>query len=482
MEKVLTVIKKRGVKIFIIAVLAVGIGTGGYYIYKQYNTSNKVVSTVKFSTSKVAKTKLDVTVKATGTVAGINQVNLYSSNSGVIEDMNYQDGSTIQKGDIFCKISNDNMQQDINTAQNTLNQKKLELQNLERQLDSVYTKAPIDGKVKSVFVAPGDDIASVKPAYGGMAIITTGTNDELEVAIPFPQSGKISEVYISAGSTIKKGQAIFKLDDTDFKNSIQLKKNEIGQAESQLSFKQKALSDSTITSPLSGIISSLNIKSGDVTPSDKAMVTVIDTSKMNIVVPVDELDIDKIKVGQKAAIAVQDIKDKTYEGTVEKISQSGKTSNNVTTFDVTVSVDNPERLKVGMNADVSIAVESKENVLAVPLEAVIEKNGKKYVMIQDKNISLNGSNKKTGNYNNSSNNNTSSSSQTTGKSSSSSSNQASVGGKLVEVQTGIKNQTMIEIISGLTENETVIVQLPQSSSSSKSSNKAGGGMMGPMGR
>ncbi|MCT8976774.1 efflux RND transporter periplasmic adaptor subunit [Clostridium sp. CX1] len=478
MEKVLAVIKKRGVKILIIAVIAVGVGTGGYYIYKQYSTSNKVVSTVKFDMSKVQKTNLAVTVQATGTIAGVDQVNLYSTNSGVVEGMNYEEGSTIEKGAVFCTINNDKQGQETETAQNSLSQKKLDLEKLEKQLDDVYIKAPIDGKVKSVFVASGDDIASVKPAYGGMAIITTGENDELEVAIPFPSSGKVKEVHISAGDTIKKGQTMFKLDDSDTINSIKSKKIEIQQAQSDLNYKLQTAADSTIVSPISGIISGLNIKNGDVTPDDKAMVTVIDISKMKVIVPVDELDIDKIQIGQKTKISVQNIKDKTYEGVVEKISQSGKTSDSVTTFDVTVSIDNPERLKIGMNADVTIEVENKENVLAVPLEAITEKNGKKYVMVQD---SAGNVNSKTRQPSSSS----SKSSQTAKNNTQLSGNKPSTPGKLVEVQTGLKNQTMIEITSGLTENQTVMVQLPESSSSNKTNTqRGGGGMMGgpPMGR
>ncbi len=467
--------KRKWIKTFVVVILVLGLGTGGYYTYKNYKAKNTVTSSLKFDKVKAAKTNLDVTVQATGTVTGVNQVNIFSSNSGVIEQMNYKEGTAIKKGDIFCRIKDDNQQQDIQTAQNTLNQKQLELHNLENNLDSVYIKAPVDGNVKSVFVAPGDDVVSTKPAYGGMAIITVGANNELEIPIPFPQSGRIVQVSISQGATVKKGDILFKLDDESIKNSIELKKNEIEQAQSQLSFKQKNLAESTILSPIDGIVSTLNIKNGDVTPSDKAMSTVIDTSKMRIVVPVDELDIDKVKLGQKTKLTIQDIKDKTYEGTVEEISQSGKTTNNVTTFDVTVSVNNPERLKVGMNADVSIAVQSKENIIAVPIEALVQKSGKKYVMIQDKTSTNSQSSFKNTNADQSSK------SSTGNKISNSTRNNVNaIPGKLVQVETGLKNQTMVEILSGITENQIVLIQLPQNTSTNKNSNagKSASGMSG----
>lgn len=484
--------KKKWLKILVAAALIVGVSTGGYYIYGNYKQKSVVTSSVNFNRVRAVRSNLDVTVQATGTVKGANEVNIFSSNSGVIEQLNFKDGSVIKKGDLFCKINNDNQQQDIQTAQNTLNQKNIELKNLENNLDSMYIKAPVDGIVKSVFVSSGDDIASVKPAYGGMAIITVGENNALEIPIPFPQSGKIAEVYISPGAAVKKGQTIFKLDDSSIRNNIESKQNEIQQAQNQLSFKQENVNKSTIICPTDGIVSSLNVKNGDTTPSDKAMATIIDTSKMQVVVPVDELDIDKVKVGQKANITIQDIKDKTYQGVVESISQSGKTTNNVTTFDVMISVDNPERLKIGMNADVSIAVESRENVIAVPVEAIIERNGKKYVMVADASQKNGSGNQSTKEGNSSSNtssdrtknnagNSAAKGSQTGKWGAGASGNGNSIPGKLVEVQTGIRNQTMIEILSGLTENQVVMIQLPQSNSANKNTNGSRPGGMGSMG-
>jgi HlyD family secretion protein len=447
--------KKKFLRVLSIIIIVFVVGGGGYYAYKKYASKSTATSAAKYSIEKVTKTNLEVTVEATGTVSGIDAVNVYSSNSGLLSGMTAKAGDYVNKGDLFCKIEDTTTQQEIENAKISLQHSKLELQALESQMDSLNVKAPMDGNITKVFVVSGDDTASMKSAYGGMAVMTTGSDNALEVTIPFPSSGgKVAEVYASAGQNVKKGDTLFKLDDTSIKNSIQQKENEIQQAVNSLKNKEEDLAKSTITTPISGIVTVLNVKNGEQVSSGdlKLIATITDTSKMEVTLPVDELDINKVKVGQKATIKIDDIEDKSFEGTVQSISQNGTTSNNVTTYSVVVSIDNPENVKIGMNANVTVKIQSKENVLAVPVEAILTKNSKKYVMVSSGVQQPSTSNKQAAN---------------------------NVGTtKLVEVQTGIKTTSMIEITSGVSENETILIQLKTSSSSS---NSMPGGMPGGMG-
>lgn len=466
------------IKKILTALLVVTIvGVGSYYGYKKY-TSSKVTTTAKFATAKVKRTDIAVTVEGTGTVSSVEETDIYSSNGGIVQELPFKLGDTVKSGDLFCRIDDTTSQKSIDTDRNNIAQKTLDLKNLEITLDNLYIKAPIDGTVTSVFAAAGDDIASLKPAYGGLAMLTTGS---LEIPIPFPSSGKISQVYVSSGSTVKKGDTLFKLDDSTIKNNIEGVKLQIQQLQNDLNTQQNNLAKTSIICPKDGIVSTLAIKQGDYVDNTKLIAAIINPSNLQIIVPVDEMDIDKVKAGEDATIKVDDIKDKTYAGHVEKVSPVGKTTNNVTTYDVTLSLENSERLRLGMNANVTIAVEKKANVLSVPTEAITERNGKKYVTVQSSTSSNGNASKGTNNVqrnsdaNNSGNNNSQSKSgnSNTGNSSqsrntssgqnSANRNSASIPGKPVAVETGIQNQNMVEIISGLSENETVIIQFPQSS-------------------
>ncbi|MBC2581651.1 biotin/lipoyl-binding protein [Clostridium sp. DJ247] len=469
--------KKKIIK-FIVGCSIVGVvSAGGYFGYKSYASKSTVTSN-RIITNKVKKGNIDITVQATGTITSVNEVSVSSSNSGTIKNLSFKAGDPVKKGDVICNIDDSNAQQSVASAQNSLAQKNLELSNLEKSLDDLYIKAPIDGKVKSIFVSSGDNVKTAKQAYGALAIIVV--NDSLEVQVPFPDSGKIETVYISPGAEVKKGEKMFKLDGETIQNNINAKKLEIQQAQSDLSFKQSSLSKTTITSSIDGVISTLNVKEGDTIDSNnKAIATITDLTQMQVILPVDELDIDKVKVGQKATIGVDSIKDKTYDGVVEKIAQTGKTTNNVTTFDVTVSVSNPERIKPGMNANVTIAIESKENVLTIPVEALIDRNGKHFVMVPSSDGTSKQANssqsQKTGQATNSAGNNGNSKNSRSGNSAGYGNNAA---GKLIQVTVGLQNQNQAEIVEGLKEGDSVLITLPQTSSNNTRINFGGGNNFG----
>lgn len=96
---------------------------------------------------------------------------------------------------------------------------------------------------------------------------------------------------------------------------------------------------------------------------------------------VDELDISKVKVGQKATISLDAITDKTFSGSVAQIDPIGTSSNGVATYSVTVIINNPQDIKVGMTTNVEIITQSKDNVIVVSANAVLMKNGSKgYVL------------------------------------------------------------------------------------------------------
>jgi len=145
---------------------------------------------------------------------------------------------------------------------------------------------------------------------------------------------------------------------------------------------------------------------------------------MKVKVSVDELDISSVAVGQKATIKFDALADKTFTGIVESAAQTGTTTDNTTTYDVIVSISNPTGIRLGMNANVTIAVKSKDNAIVIPEEALVESNNKKYVRVQST---------------------TSSDSQQSNNEASS----ADSNSKLVEITTGIETEDYIEVTKGV---------------------------------
>lgn len=329
-------------------------------------------------------------------------------------------------------------------------------------------------------------------------------------------NGILKNLNVKIGDIVTSGQKLFVSDSDDVRKNVTTAKNNltkqnltlssdqnaekvdtnkiatdklsVSDAESQLSDAYAQLNKMTVTAPIGGVITAVNNSNGDSVQSGTSVLTVVDMNSIKIKVSIDELDISKIKVGQKADVKFDAIKDKTYEGSVETIAQIGTTSNNVTTYDVVVAVKDPAGIKLGMNANVTIAVESKENALVVPAEALVESNGQKYVRVENTG-STTSENKNQSNASNSQGQ--ASSGQTNKKASNNRVQSSSNNSKLVAIKTGLETDNYIEITEGLTEGQKVLVQLPQTSSTNNNNNKnnlgsgfgsnMGGGLGGSMG-
>ena len=145
------------------------------------------------------------------------------------------------------------------------------------------------------------------------------------------------------------------------------------------------LEECTVKAPMSGVISAVNMEAGDIY-NGSAIVTIDDISAFEITAQIDEYDIGKIQKGQKVVIKTNATGEEELDGTVKRISPRATSGGSEVTYTVTISVDTPhEMLRMDMSAKLSIILESKENVLTVPYEAVQEEaDGRFYVEVVTK--------------------------------------------------------------------------------------------------
>jgi HlyD family secretion protein len=156
-------------------------------------------------------------------------------------------------------------------------------------------------------------------------------------------------------------------------------KAQVAQAQAALDRADEDLRNSTIVSPMDGLVLSRDVEIGDAVSSilvlgsqATKLFTLGDVSDVYVLGKVDEADIGKVYLGQPARIVVESFKDKKFSGKVTKISPLGVEKDNVTTFEVRVSIHNPSgELKANMSANAEIILEEKKNVLLVPEAAVI---------------------------------------------------------------------------------------------------------------
>lgn len=429
--------KKNIVKITIAVVVVALIGGGALYYHSSTVSAAKAKNAARYSAIKAKQGTLAVTVQSTGTVSAATSDDLVSFNNGIISSVNVKEGDTVKKGQTIGFINDTTLQQSVSLAQLKVSQDNTTIANNKTTLQQSINVATLKVQEDKNNIANNKDSQKV-------------------------DSNNVSLEQDQADLTNKTAQLSSASSDT----------SQLQGDQTDLNNKTAQLAKQTVTSPIDGVIVTLNFKNGDTVQSGKSIATVVDMKSLQITAQVDELDISKVKNGQKATITFDALTGKTFTGTVSKVSELGTTTSNVTNYAVYIAIDNPTGIKIAMNGNINITVASKANVVTLSLDAVQTINGKKYVLtsIPTATGAGNSSSKRTSGGTSTG----SSSGSSTTRSYSGNSGTATSGtsgmrtmrnSSMKEVTTGLTNQTDVEIVSGLKDGDTAYITLPTVSTS-----------------
>ena len=184
-------------------------------------------------------------------------------------------------------------------------------------------------------------------------------------------AGTVTSINVQEGSEVAKDDIILGLSGDDLTESIQSASESLRSAEISMQNLQDAMNNYTITAPISGTIIEKDAKVGDAVKTGDTLCIVYDLSYLEMSINVDELQISSISVGQQVQITADAVPDKTYVGTVTRVSMKGKSDGGTTTYPVTIRIDDTDGLRPGMNANAEIVVAEANNALVVPNAAVV---------------------------------------------------------------------------------------------------------------
>ena len=184
-------------------------------------------------------------------------------------------------------------------------------------------------------------------------------------------SGTVTSINVQEGSEVAKDDIILGLSGDDLTESIQSASESLRSAEISMQNLQDAMNNYTITAPISGTIIEKDAKVGDAVKAGDTLCIVYDLSYLEMNINVDELQISSISVGQQVQITADAVPDKTYVGTVTRVSMKGASNSGTTTYPVTIRIDDTDGLRPGMNANAEIVVAEAKNALVVPNAAVM---------------------------------------------------------------------------------------------------------------
>lgn len=195
--------------------------------------------------------------------------------------------------------------------------------------------------------------------------------------IRFDTSAELKKLYVSDGDYVNKGDkiAVFTSDSLE----SQISSQERSVKKKNLEYTQK-LENYVLESPISGTVLSVNFQEGDSIESNETVFVISDIDTLQVVVPIDEYDIQDVYEGQTAIVTTQAYPDTEFEAEVTKVGLEGTASSGVSTFDVTLSLKTSEGLRPGMNVDADIIIDSSEDTLLLPVEAVSERDNQYAVL------------------------------------------------------------------------------------------------------
>lgn len=397
--------KKSWTKRLIWMGVLVGVLTGaGFAVRAALKPDNKI------DPSKLAAIEQGAiarSVVATGKIEPRAVVEVKSKASGIVKQLQVEYGDVVRQGQVLAELDKEELMARERESKANL------------QAAQAAEEAALASLEKNKVEAEGPDLPFLKSA---MQRAISMHREGLIAKSVVEDAEKAYQLALNRQMTAARSLAVSRAE-------ITRAKAQVAQAAAMLERAAEDLRNATITSPIDGLVLSRDVEIGDavssilVLGSQATLVfTLGDVSDVFVRGKVDQADIGKVYIGQPARIVVESFRDRKFDGKVYKIAPLGVEKDNVTTFEVQVSIRNPGReLKANMSANAEIILEEKLGVLLVPEAAVIyDKDRKASVEVPD--------------------------------------STAEKGRKKLPVQLGISNGVKTELVSGLTAGQKVILQ------------------------
>jgi HlyD family secretion protein len=346
-------------------------------------------------------------VVATGKIEPLAKVEVKSKASGIVKQVFVHYSDWVKKGQVLVELDKEELQARVREARAAL----LAAQASEEAANATFERNKVE--------AEGPDLPFLKASMERAEKLHT---QGLIAQAVMEEAEKLYQLALNKQMTALRNVSVSRAD-------MGRAKAQIAQAQAMLDRAEEDLRNSTIVSSMDGIVLSRDVEVGDAVSSILVLgsqatkiMTLGDVSDVYVLGKVDEADIGKVYLSQPARIVVESFKEKKYVGKVTKISPLGVEKDNVTTFEVRVSIHNPSlELKANMSANAEIILEEKKNVLLAPEAAVIyDKQRKTFLEVPD---------------------------PTTEK-----------GRRQVAVKLGISNGVKTELVAGLNAGQTIILQ------------------------
>jgi len=453
-------IKVKTRRVLLIVVVAV-ILVGAWFIL---NSRGQVEAQLPegATTAKVYRETLDAVVTYTGSLSPERSQALYFAVSGTVAEVHVSEGDIVSKGQILARLDTTDLDLSLRQARAALNASEATLLRTQKppsaediaaaeaavraarsnltsmqagpgEIELQLADLAIQQAQNSLYGAQGNrDATNASPAASGGAKASAEAqvlNAEIAVTVAELQRQKLLQpadlsALRNAESQVAQAEAnLARLLATPAEEDVLAAKAQVEQARINVEIAQNRLEDTTLLAPFDGQIGAWNVREGDTVVQTSPIGTLLDTSAYHVDLSADETDISKISVGQPALVSLDAYPDTLITGSVSQIAVIGNSAQGIVTYSVKIKLDPTDvDVKPLMTAAIDIIVATKEDAIVVPNRALRRDDSGKYVEVVG-----NGQIRR------------------------------------ADVVTGLANDSVTEILSGVEEGQEIVVTWPRES-------------------
>jgi HlyD family secretion protein/macrolide-specific efflux system membrane fusion protein len=380
------------------------------FLFLSCNNS-KESKKIEFEYYTVKKGSIENIIKLTGVIKPEigAEIKVGSRISGKVEKLFVKVGDKVKKGDLIAIIEHNDLKLQIDKLQSEKSYYLVQLQNIKSEY-------PLKIKSKNLSIKS----LKIKLKY---------LKKELNRNLSLFKENMVSEQSIdnlrkqvkSLEFNIQSELKILELTKKEFKDRVKEINTKIIQINHQIAIAQIDYNYAFIKAPISGTISTVSTQEGETVAASfnsPVFVNIIDLNRLEVVAYVDETDIGKVKLNQEVRFYVETYPNKIFTGKIKKIYPKAEVVNNVVTYKIEAAIDSDKSiLKPEMTAYLDIILNKKNNVIVAPLKCIKLIGTENFAFIRNRD-----------NF------------------------------KKVRVKTGIVNNGIVEIVSGLKEGDKILLK------------------------
>ncbi len=361
--------KKRVFTISFLSVVGLMLAFGGYWVFASLFSVDKTIPAEKLA--KVESGSIAKSVVATGKIEPLSKVEIKSKASGIIKYLYVNAGDMVKEGQLLVELDKEILEAQLKEAQAFLQATEGRLREIDSQGNTIRAnlhQTQLEAENKDYDFARAEFVRRTELYEQGLI-----PKSEYESAEQKMKAAEVVQKALHAAVKVKEAE----IEQNN--QSLVKARAEILQAQAQVERAEENLKYASIRAPISGVVLSREVEVGDAVSSilqlgsnATLIMTLGDVKELYVKGKVDETDIGVVRVGQPVRITVDAYKNRVFNGKVFRIAPMGVEKDNVTRFEVRVSIMNDlELLRANMSANAEIILEEHKDVLTIPESSLI---------------------------------------------------------------------------------------------------------------